>query len=675
METARDLYSSRMAGMASAERLQIKGLRLRDNPLAGPLGRRLLAWFLMLSLLPLVLSNMLGYVQSQALIERLVERKLGAIAEAEAQHVEDQIERSLLDLQAIAAGNEFLAAGAIRMAGGSAGPMGDVADRSALERHLSKKLNELRQFGVLFLQRPDGSVAAFAGTSPPDVSPWTRPAPVPAFETLGPPARDGTPRFRLTVPVEGPAGDLVGYLGGVVGQEGLAHFLEIPEHLAGSIESFIVDGQGRPLFVSHPHGPIHYAQPLETPLLAAPATTFARYVDRHGVEVIGTSLPVGGRSWRYIAEFPVADALGPLRALRRLSLLLGGVFAVGVIGTAWLVAGGIVAPIGRLVEAARRVGRGDLEVSVEVQDEDEIGELGRAFNEMTGALSDASARVRELHRREIERAQQLATVGELASGVAHEIKNPVVGIANGLDLVRRHVKDDEQLAPIMEEMTHQLARIEIAVRDLLSFARPATPKLAPADAERIGERAVRLVQPAAERAGVSLELESRPALPALQVDAELVGQALVNLLMNAVQATSAGGHVGLLTDAGDGDGTVRFLVSDTGRGIPVGELESIFKPFFTTRHSGSGLGLSITREIVERHGGRVEVESRLGAGSTFTVILPVRPGAEAVGDEPAGGEEANGEGVAAVAQPGLQAPAAAGEGGELRREHAGGGEP
>jgi hypothetical protein len=140
--------------VAIVERLHPGGLRLRENALAGPLGRRLLAWFLVLSLVPLLLSNMLGYVESQELIGRLVERNLGAIAEAETQHVEDQIERSLLDLHAIAAGNEFLVAGAIRMAGGSAGPMGEVADRSALERHLASKLKELRQFEVLFLQRP-----------------------------------------------------------------------------------------------------------------------------------------------------------------------------------------------------------------------------------------------------------------------------------------------------------------------------------------------------------------------------------------------------------------------------------------------------------------------------------------------------------------------------------------
>ncbi|MEJ2185571.1 MAG: ATP-binding protein [Gemmatimonadota bacterium] len=225
-----------------------------------------------------------------------------------------------------------------------------------------------------------------------------------------------------------------------------------------------------------------------------------------------------------------------------------------------------------------------------------------------------------MHRREIERAQQLATVGELASGVAHEIKNPLVGISNGLDLVLRRVGEDDELAPIMTEMQHQLARIEAAIRDLLAFARPATPTLKPVPGNRIVERAARLVQPAAERDGVSLEVHLDEGSPQIQADEELIRQGLVNLLMNAVHAATPDGRVEVsLTHTGD---QVEFQVRDNGRGITPVDLEHIFKPFYTTRHSGTGLGLSITREIVERHGGRIEVETRVGLGSTFTVVLP-----------------------------------------------------
>jgi signal transduction histidine kinase len=284
------------------------------------------------------------------------------------------------------------------------------------------------------------------------------------------------------------------------------------------------------------------------------------------------------------------------------------------------VAGGIVAPVRRLVTATRQVGEGELNIRVPADSGDEIGELATAFNDMAVRLESASARVRELHQREIERAQQLATVGELASGVAHEIKNPLVGISNGLDLVRRRLHGDATLDPIMEEMTRQLKRIDGAVRDLLSYARPAAPSLTEVRPELLVPRATRLVQLAAERADVTLELQLAPDAPAVHADQELLTQALVNLLMNAVQATSAGGRI---TVAAQRDGqTLQLVVANTGCGISPDDLEHIFKPFFTTRHTGSGLGLSITRDIVERHGGRIEVQSVVGQGTSFTLLLP-----------------------------------------------------
>jgi len=176
------------------------------------------------------------------------------------------------------------------------------------------------------------------------------------------------------------------------------------------------------------------------------------------------------------------------------------------------------------------------------------------------------------------------------------------------------------LSPILEEMARQLKRIESAIRDLLSYARPSPPALAQVRVENLAQRAARLVQPAADQAGVELVVRIAPDSPAVYADQELLTQALVNLLMNAVQATSAGGRI---TVAGQRDGeALRLEVTDTGRGISGEDLEHIFKPFFTTRHTGTGLGLSITRDIVERHGGRVDVRSEVGHGATFTLLLP-----------------------------------------------------
>lgn len=613
-------------------------LRLRFAPLRGRLARRLLVWFLLLSLIPLFASNTLGYLRSRVILEGLVNRYLNALTQTTAMHVQGQVERHAHYLEAIAAGNEFLAAGVRGRTGfGARGPaagnssdgpgglaaqMEAVANRGLVEAYLERKLREVGVFEALYLLSPQGEVVAWTGVPPEPSDDDLRPGEgAPYAVTASRSEVDSTPCFRLLVPVVRLDGTVAGYLGGSIGTPGSRVFFQISEHTAGSIETFIVDADGRPLFVSHPHGPVDYSRPLQTPLLDLAPGWRARYRDRQGVEVIGTSAVIPGQSWRLITEAPLATALAGLQELRRAAVLLEALFVLLVAGVAWFVAGGIVAPVSRLVEATQRVGRGHLHVRVKVDQRDEIGELGHAFNEMTAELARASARVRELHQREIERAQQLATVGELASGVAHEIKNPVVGIAGGLDLVKRRLGEDPELVPIIEEMTRQLSRIGTAVHDLLSFARPATPTLAPVDANHVVRRAARLVQPAADRADVLIDLRLPPSLPELHADEELICQALVNLLMNAVQASARGGHITLST--GEHDGHVEIRVADTGHGIPPQELQQIFKPFYTTRHTGTGLGLPITREIVERHGGRIEVESRVGMGSAFTLLLPV----------------------------------------------------
>ncbi len=618
-----------MPGAASHEtpRPEAAGSRF-----SGRLSRRLLGWFLLFSLVPLFASNTIGYLKAREIIERLVDRYLAAVAEVEARHVSDEVERHLSSLEMLAAGNQFLAAGLERLEGQpTTNDMGRVVGRSVLQEYLEEKLEGSAGLEGLYLEGPDGTVLLAVGhvdagsLKPRGPAGGGGAGTVPGFAPLadGP---DGSARFRLAV-VVWDQGRPAGLLAGVVGRSSLATFLGIPRHLAGTVESFILDDRGRPVFVSHPHGPVDYARALATPLTRAAPGAHAHYPDAEGQEVVGTSVSIPGLPWRYVTQVPASDALGPLWLLRWLSSLLEALLLAVLVAAAWFVSREMVAPIRRLVAATRRVAQGDLGARVVVRSSDEIGELAHAFNEMAAELAQASERVRELHRREIERAQHLATVGELASGVAHEIKNPLVGISNGLDLVRRRIAPDPAVDPIMDEMSRQLRRIEGAVRDLLTFARPATPTLAPADANEIVRRAARLVLPAAEHAGVSIDFRLEPSLPELLLDEEQLRQALVNLVMNAVQATPAGGRITVSTRVHDG--VLETEVKDTGRGITPDDLQQIFKPFYTTRHSGTGLGLSISQEIVERHGGRIEVESKLGRGASFTVVLPVQPVAAA----------------------------------------------
>jgi signal transduction histidine kinase len=582
---------------------------------------RLLAWFLAFSLVPLVVTNAVGYRRSITIIEGLVENYLGAISQVQSQHVHDRIEHNLSLLDAMAAGNEFLAAGAVRAAGRNAGELGAMATPSALEAYLSEKLRDVSVFEALALTTVDGHVVASAGRADyPSILPL---ADTRARFTSGL-RRDkegAQPLFRLAVPVHKNGEPPVAYLSGTVNLIGSRDFLQIPPHLTGHVESFIVDEGGWPLFVSHPHGRVDYTASLMSPLVGMPAGARAHYRDAEGVEVIGTITNVPGYPWRFISQVPATEALGSLRQLGTLSLILELLFGGLLVTTAWIVARDIVAPVNRLVAATGQVGKGDLGVRVAAGEPGELGELGRAFNEMASALAATTQRVHELHQREIERASQLATVGELASGVVHEIKNPVVAVSSGLDLVRRRVGEDATLTPILGEMGRELERIQQTLHGLLAFARPAVPALARVNGNHVVERAVRLVQPAAQHAGVHLAVTLDPGLPCLLVDEEMLYQALVNVFMNAVEATPNGGQVTVRTIAGATDYTIE--TRDTGRGIPAADLDNVFKPFFTTRHTGTGLGLPISRQIVQRHGGRLTLESQEGEGTSVTIRIPL----------------------------------------------------
>jgi signal transduction histidine kinase len=169
------------------------------------------------------------------------------------------------------------------------------------------------------------------------------------------------------------------------------------------------------------------------------------------------------------------------------------------------------------------------------------------------------------------------------------------------------------------------------MQELLTFARPATPTLAPVSTRLLVERAIRLVHPSAERAGVRIVVDVGDTLPRFFADEEMLHQAIVNVVMNAVQATPNGGSV--VVTAWMSDEHMHVSIADTGRGIAAENIDSVFKPFFTTRHTGTGLGLPISREIVQRHGGTVTIESHVNVGTTVIIHLP------AGADEPAAAVE------------------------------------
>jgi len=326
-------------------------------------------------------------------------------------------------------------------------------------------------------------------------------------------------------------------------------------------------------------------------------------------------------------------------------------------------------PVKRLIRAAERVASGDLSAEIPVEGDNELAQLAGAFNEMTRELREArreltawsgqvetrlQERTQELTRtqREVAHMDKTASLGRLAATVAHELNNPLGGILNYAKLTSRTLREGGTPDAVRTEADGYLLLIQKEadrcggiVRNLLTFARRNGSQMGAHAMGTIVERALTLVRHHIEISGIRLERAPLEGDDQLTCDADQVHQALVALIVNAVEAMPNGGTLRIAVRGAADD--VRASVSDTGVGIPPDALEHIFEPFFSTknRQEGVGLGLAVVHGIVQRHGGRIEVESELQCGTTFHLILPRRP--SGAGDNHAG-EGARSAGEAAL---------------------------
>jgi signal transduction histidine kinase len=277
-------------------------------------------------------------------------------------------------------------------------------------------------------------------------------------------------------------------------------------------------------------------------------------------------------------------------------------------------------PMIELQQKIALVREGDLQVEVEFAERnDEIGDLGRDFNEMVRQLRESRAEIQHLHRTQMSRAEHLATLGELAAGLAHEIRNPLAGIAGVIEIVGRDLPEGSPARSVFGDVRAEVQHINRIVTDLLEIARPKPPDKRPSDLIGTVEHAALFARDQASHRNIELTVRRRP-LSLVEHDSGQIHQVVLNLILNAIQATEPGGAVTIEFD--ENEDSARISVHDTGKGIPPEILSNIFRPFFTTKGEGTGLGLSLAKRIVEDHAGHIEVESRLGQGSRFTIVLP-----------------------------------------------------
>lgn len=321
------------------------------------------------------------------------------------------------------------------------------------------------------------------------------------------------------------------------------------------------------------------------------------------------------------------------------------------LSAAWLLQRIIYVPLADLEKGAKRLSSGDFDKPIPVRGEDEFGSLARSSNAMMAALKKSRQDLEEwvqnlekivgertqdlrLAEAEVARGEKLASIGQLAAGIAHELNNPLTGVLTFTHLLRKKMPDGSQDAEDLDLVIRETKRCASIIRRLLDFAREKTPEKQLVDLNRVIDDTVRFVERSAALQHVEIAMELDDDLPEFYVDADLIKQVLMNILVNAQQAIEGRGtitvrshfHVArkLAHTGGGAVPAVEITISDTGCGIPTANLQRIFDPFFTSKEvgKGTGLGLSVSYGIVASHGGDIEVESTVGEGTTFRIYLP-----------------------------------------------------
>jgi len=296
-------------------------------------------------------------------------------------------------------------------------------------------------------------------------------------------------------------------------------------------------------------------------------------------------------------------ALGPL-----VSTALGVLFLLG-----------LTRPVNVLVESTRKLKGGDLDHRV-VGLKDEFGELGDSFNAMAASLKEQVQKMR--------RTEQMVVVGELAAGLAHEIKNPMAGIKVAMSVLSEEAYITPEDKGVLRKVVEEITRLEGLMKSFLNFAKPQKPRLEAVNVNQVLNTtlAFHLSHQAAAvggpgKVGIVKEFGE---LPPTQADPTQLQQVFLNLFLNALHAMPRGGELRVRTSLEEDGATIRIEGSDTGSGIREDLIGKLFQPFFTTKAKGTGLGLAISRQMIERHGGTIDVANRPGGGALFTLRLPVQ---------------------------------------------------
>jgi signal transduction histidine kinase len=344
---------------------------------------------------------------------------------------------------------------------------------------------------------------------------------------------------------------------------------------------------------------------------AGPASL--EYANDAGVQMLGVAAPLELLGWTVMVEQPRSEAYAVADVLTRQLIFIIGIALLVTVSVGYFFGRSFIQPIFALMRGTHAVAEGRLDERVTITSKDEFQQLGDSFNSMADKLVELTEDVRKKERQ--------AMFGRMAAGLVHDLSHPIQNIGNSCKLIVRVFDDPEYRQTFTRTIDREIDTLKRVLDDLRNVARPAPVERFPVDVNRTVADVVESMRGFAEESGIALESRFASEPVVIEGDVFALGRVYRNLITNAIQATQAGGRVTVATMR-DRD-KVAVSVTDTGTGIPAERLGAIFDDFVTTKKRGLGLGLAITKRIVEQLDGTISVASELGKGTTFTMRFPV----------------------------------------------------
>ncbi len=422
------------------------------------------------------------------------------------------------------------------------------------------------------------------------------------------------------------------YLGGVVIDMDYEKIIQMINEIRVGDKgyAFVIDGQGRvtghPRYAPYEHTLETYPEPSLKALVQEMITGTSGWkaYKHQKIDKVAAFAPVAFMGWSLGVTIPLEEFGQEARAIKTRVIQVGAIVLVCAVLGVTLLTFYLLRPVRKLAAATNRIAQGDLNHTIPVQSRDELGDLTRSFNYMVKNLSRI--------QRELVRSEKLVSLGRLSAGVAHEVRNPLNAIKGAIVHIQRRRSHDQLVGEYTHLVSEEIDRLNTFITEFLYFARQAEPKPVPTDLNQLFLKTQKLFQKQARQRGIRFHNRLDPHMGKLSVDPNQIERVIVNVLINAMDALPDGGDIFFSTSVvenSDAQGLpqmTRMEIKDNGIGIPEEHLQSIFDPFFSTKESGTGIGLPLSLGIIENHLGQMSVVPGEKNGTVVAIDLPLKPG-------------------------------------------------